>query len=349
MHNCTSLLKELTSINGIPGFEKEAAQFLKPYFEKYCDTVSIDRFFNVIGFKKGLGDNPKKLMVTSHLDEIGFLVSGIDKRGFLKVSPVGGINARVLLAQEVIVHGAKQLSGVIGAKPPHLLKDDEQKKVPKVKDFSIDVGLSAEELKDIVSIGDMVTFKNEFLELAGDRVSAKALDNRSSICSMLIAMELLSKIKHKNDIYFCATAQEEFELAGVTTAAFGIEPDAALVLDACHGDMRDAPKGFIYPLGKGPAIGWGPILSKALSNLLVDNAKRHGIPYQMDIEPDDSGTEAMAAQVSKAGILTALLSIPVRYMHTPVEVVQKTDIENTGRLVSAFLSDDEGLEGILCC
>ncbi len=168
-------------------------------------------------------------------------------------------------------------------------------------------------------------------------MSAKALDNRAGVATLITAMKMLGNVKHACEIYFVSTSQEELHLAGVSAAAYTIKPDIAIVVDACHGDMADGPKDEMYYLGKGPAIGIGPLLQKKLSKAFVDIAKEEGIPFQKDIEPGDTGTEAWATQVSRSGIPTALLSIPVRYMHTPVEVVSLEDVKNTARLITRFI------------
>ncbi|HOV25405.1 MAG TPA: M42 family metallopeptidase [Pseudobacteroides sp.] len=342
------ILKELVSIPAVSGFESMSAEIIKGHMEGKCDEVSIDSFFNVIGVKRGIGESPKKIIITAHYDEIGFLVKSIDDNGFLKLTGMGGVDPKLLLAQEVVIHGKRDIEGVIGAKPPHLLKPEETKKAVKLEDLSVDTGLDKDEVKNNISIGDTVTIKVPFLELQGSKVSSKTMDNRSGVAAVIGIMNMLSDIKLNNDIYFVATTQEEVGLRGAQVSSYAIDPDVAIVIDACHGDMPDCPKESVYPLGKGPAIGLGPNLHRKLTKKLFDVAKENDISYQIDIEPDNTGTEAWAIQVSRLGISTVLVSIPVRYMHTGTETLDITDIENTVRLIKEFLTAlDGGMEVIL--
>jgi len=241
------------------------------------------------------------------------------------------------------------LYGVIGAKPPHLLKPEEAQKAVKIKDLHIDTGIETSKLKEMVSIGDTITLKGSPSVLQGSRFSSKAMDNRASVLAMVETMKQLSTRKHDADVYFVATVQEEVGAAGAEIAAYNIDPDIAIVIDACHGEMPDCPKDSIFSLGKGPAIGVGPVLHRNLYRKLVDVAKEENIPYQIDVEPGNTGTEAWETQVSRSGIPTALLSIPVRYMHTPVETLDVNDVKNTGKLAADFVSmPAKEMEGLLC-
>ncbi|AUS96259.1 aminopeptidase [Clostridium thermosuccinogenes] len=344
----TELLKKLSTSSAVSGQENGIFSFVKSIFEEYCDHVEADKFFNIIGFKKGSG-NGKKVMITAHCDEIGLMVKDIEDNGFVRVTTVGGIDARILLAQEVVIHGKKDLYGVIGAKPPHLLKPEEAQKAVKIKDLYIDTGIETSKLKEMVSIGDTITLKGSPSVLQGSRFSSKAMDNRASVLAMVETMKQLSTRKHDADVYFVATVQEEVGAAGAEIAAYNIDPDIAIVIDACHGEMPDCPKDSIFSLGKGPAIGVGPVLHRNLYRKLVDVAKEENIPYQIDVEPGNTGTEAWETQVSRSGIPTALLSIPVRYMHTPVETLDVNDVKNTGKLAADFVSmPAKEMEGLLC-
>ena len=342
-------LKNLSMEHAVSGHEKGFADFLASIFKEYCDEVVIDRFYNVTGIKKGDMGSGKRIMVTAHSDEIGFLVNRIDERGFIMFTPVGGVDPKILLAQEVVIHGKKEVNGVIGAKPPHLLKPEDAKKAVNVKDLSIDTGMSVDEIKSIVSIGDIITFRPVPFELKNGRVSSKSMDNRCGITVLINAMKRIARIRRQADTYFVATVQEEFILAGAVTAAYNIRPDVAIVIDACHGDMPDAPKDDVYKLGKGPAIGKGPNLHRGLTDRLIKISKDEGIPYQIDIEPGNTGTEAWGIQVSRSGIPTVLISVPLRYMHTPVETLQIQDIENAGRLVSVFIKEYNGETEAIGC
>jgi len=333
-----NVLKDLSMYVGVSGREKEISQFIEGLFKNYCDEVRIDEFYNVCGYKKGSGDTGIKIMIMAHHDEIGMLVKSFDDRGFVKFTNIGGIDTKILLAQEVIIHGSEDVYGVIGAKPPHLLKPEETKKAVKMEDLYIDTGLSKETISKLVSIGDVITFKTYPFELKGNKLSSKCLDNRAGVAALLDIMERLSKLSHNDDVIFVATSQEELGLSGAKIASYNINPDMAIVIDACHGEIPDASKDETYALGKGPAIAIGPNLHRAYTNKIIEVAKEENIPYQIDVEPGNTGTEAWATQVSRAGIPSLLISIPVKYMHTTVETLNINDIKNTGKLVSRFVS-----------
>lgn len=337
--DCIEILNELTGFSAISGREDKFSEFLREKFTGNCDNVEVDSFFNVIALKKGIGGSNAKIMVLAHLDEIGFLVKSIDEKGFIKFSNVGGIDARILLSHEVVIHGKKDIVGVIGAKPPHLLESAEMKKAVRLSDLSIDTGMDAQEVRELVSIGDAITLRSWPFMLKDDKYSSKSVDNRCGVASLFQVLKELEKIKHEADVYLVATSQEELNLAGAKIAAFNIEPDIAIVIDACHGDIPDASKDVTFALGKGPAIGIGPILNRNLTERMFEIASQNNIAYQVDVEPGDTGTDAWATQVSKAGIPTALISIPVRYMHTSIETVHAGDIKNAGRLIAGLVKE----------
>ncbi|NLC67356.1 MAG: M42 family metallopeptidase [Clostridiaceae bacterium] len=342
--NIRDLLKDFSFKDAVSGNERNMAEFIAGLFGKYCDKVEIDRFGNIIGCKKGQGQG-KKILVTSHYDEIGFIVTSIDEKGFIRFSSVGGIDTKILPSMEVIIHGRKKISGVIGAKPPHLLDAEEAKKVPDMNKLYIDTGMCPEELKKYVSVGDFITFKPVFFELKSDQVSSKSFDDRCSLAAMIVAMEELVMMLHKSDVYFVATVQEEISMIGAITASYNIEPDIAVVLDVCGGETPDAPKERVSACGKGPAIGKGPILNKKLTARLIETAKMENIPHQVSIEPGSTGTEARVTQVSRCGIPTVLISIPLKYMHTAVETISINDVRNCGKLVARFVSAIEKQPG----
>lgn len=343
------LLEKLCHTPAVSSRERKMAEFLEGIFKEYCDEVQIDKFNNCIGFKNGYGQNKKTIMVTAHLDEIGFVVKSIDENGFVKLANIGGVDTKVLLAKEIVIHGNKDIFGVIGAKPPHLLKDDETKKAVKLDELSVDTGIKKAELEKIISLGDEATFRPQFSKLQNNKVSGNGLDNKCGLATLVFAMKELKKLTNYHDVIFVATAQEEVNLAGVITASYRFQPDAAIVVDVCHGDMADAPKDSTYPLGKGPAIGIGPNLHRKLTNKIMDFAKEENIPTQIDVEPGNTGTEAWATQVSREGIPTILISIPLKYMHTQVETAHLDDVKSSARLTARFISSlSEEMEELLC-
>ncbi len=342
-------LEYLSQLVAVPGYEKDAAEKCGILFMDWCDKVIVDKFFNVICLKKGYNKAAKKLMITAHIDEIGFLVNSIDEKGFVGLTNVGGIDSKILLAQEVIIHGRQDIVGVIGATPPHLLKPEDVGKALKLKALRADTGFSGEELKKYISIGDTVSLKSKLTVMNEQKASGKSLDNRASIACLLEILRHLKDVNHENDLVFVASSQEETSLAGIMTASYALRPDAAIVIDTCHGDIPDLSKEVSSTPGKGPEISIGPNLQPKLVSKLFELGRENGIPFQKMVEAGDTGTEAWATQVSANGIPTALLSIPIRYMHTTVETVNLEDIKFTARLISEFAKQSSEQLGELLC
>lgn len=343
------ILKELTALQGPPGNERQISGYAEALLRKYCDEVKIDKLFNVIGIKRA--DKTKeakyKVMVTAHADEIAMMAADIDENGFIKLLPVGGIDPRIMPAQEVIIHGRKEVFGVVGVKPPHLITPEEKKKEIDFKDLYIDVGMTRKAAEEMIQPGDYITFRHHWVELQNGLVSTKALDNRAGVAAIIGMLEELKDAVHDVDIVCVMSVQEEVGLRGAIVSSYEILPDAAVVIDACHGDMPGLDSEGTHKLGKGPAVGVGPNLHPQLTENMKQIAKDNNIPYQIDVEPGDTGTEAWAVQVSRKGVPTVLVSIPLRYMHTTVETINMDDLSNTSKLVSAFVRElGQRLEGL---
>ncbi|MCS7286351.1 MAG: M42 family metallopeptidase [Anaerolineae bacterium] len=331
------LLKKLSEAPGVSGSESEVSRIVAEEFKKYVDEVRTDALGNVIGLKRGTGPSPRRIMLTAHMDEIGLMVSEIEK-GFIRFTTVGGIDERVLPGQEVIVHGLRPLPGVIATKPPHLLSPKERMKVTPRDQLFVDVGLPEEEVNSLVKVGDFISFAARCVKLQGDMASGKAFDDRASVVALIYCLELLSQMRHRWDVYAVATSQEEMGLRGAVVSAYGIAPDLAIVIDVGFGDSPGLSEAETIRVGKGPAIAIGPNFHPLLREALIKTAKELEIPYQIEAIPGPSGTDAWAIQVSREGVPTALLSIPLRYMHTPVETLSLKDIERTGLLLANFIS-----------
>lgn len=346
-----NILEKLSNVSGVSGSEIKVAEIIEERFKKTCDMVKKDALGNIIALKSGNKNlNNKKIMIVAHMDEIGLMVKNIEKNGFLHFINVGGIDERTLLAQEVIVHGKNDIFGIIGAKPPHLQKKDEQNKSTRMEDLYIDIGLSEKDARKQISIGDFITINRSFTYLQGKSVTGKALDDRAGIVAIIQCIKELKYIKHNLDIYFVATVQEEVGLRGATTSSFNIIPDIGIAIDVGHGRTPDLSKEDTIELGKGPAIALGANIHPKIYKRLVDLAKEYNIPHQMEVNPSSSGTDAWAIQVTQSGVPTGLLSIPLRYMHTSVELVNINDIKHTGRLIALFIAsiNDTDLEEWLC-
>lgn len=338
MMECGELLKKLSSMSAVTGRENVATEKIAEIFREYCDEVRIDAFYNVIGLKKGQAESPGSVLVTAHYDEIGLIVTGIEDSGFLRFSSAGGVDAKAIGAMEVMVHGKEDLFGVIGAKPPHLIPPEDAEKGIKMEDMRIDIGFDGPKARELVSVGDMVSFINPPQELLNNRLAGKSMDNRSGIAALVEILKELKKLRHDDDVYVIATVQEELGLVGAFTASFNIRADMAIVIDVCHGDMPDTPSDETFPLGKGTAVAVGPILNSRHTKACIKLAKSEKIPYQIDPEAGDTGTEAAAHAVAREGIPTILLSIPSKYMHTTVEMVSVDDVIATGRLAARYIA-----------
>lgn len=322
---------------------------IKEAFFEHCDDVKCDKLGNIIGLKRGLSSD-YKIMLAAHMDEIGLMVKYIDDKGFIRFTFVGGVDRRILPTQEVIIHGRKNIPGIIGNKPPHIQEPEERKKTVKVEDMFIDTGLAAQDVQKYINIGDFITFKRKPVELLNNCFSSNALDDRAGIAVMLSTLEELTKLKHDIDIYTVATVQEEVGLRGAIVSSYGICPDIGIAIDVCHGNMPDTPEYDTQKLGLGPALDLGPNIHPKLYERLKQIAEDYKIPYQLNPEPSSTGTDAWAIQITKEGIPTALVSIPLRYMHTTVETLCMDDIKMSGRLLALFIASlcKDFVEGLTC-
>lgn len=332
------LLKKLSEAAGVPGREETIRGIVQDEVDGLVSDRRVDPLGNVIAHKEGRGG--PKVMIAAHMDEIGFLVSHVDeKTGFLRIDPVGGFDPRVLMAQRVVVHTDDgDHVGVIGAKPIHVLTEEERKKAMEIKDLFIDLGMDADAVKETVRIGDFVTLRQDFVEM-GDFVNGKALDDRVGVYVMLEALRRVGE--HEAELYPVATTQEEVGTRGAGVSGFGVEPDVAVAVDTTI--ASDVPgtddHQQVTKLGGGVGIkvkDSGSISNPKLVRHLRDLAEARGIPYQMEILPRGR-TDAGAMQTSREGVAAVTLSIPSRYVHSVVECAHKDDIEATIDLLAAYL------------
>lgn len=345
------LLLALSSAKGVSGYESDLVPLLTEAFDPLIDEAQVDKLGNLIMLRKGNGPEPRpKIMLAAHMDEIGLIITGYEDGGFLRFTSVGGIDDRVLLAQEVIVHGQKDIAGVIGAKPPHIQEPGEQDKTVKMEDLFIDVGLEDAKLKELVSIGDVVTLAQQPVKLLNDRFAGKAMDDRAGVVVMYLCLENLAKLSHGADVYAVATVQEEVGLRGATVSTYGVVPDIGIALDVGHGDIPGVPESDTLPLGKGSGIAIGPQVHPKLYERLTKIAKEWNIPYAIEPSTTPRGTDAYAIQITQGGIPTALISLPLRYMHTPVETLEWPDLASAARLLAMFICavDADFVEGLQC-
>lgn len=335
--NTTALLKELTDAVGVSGAENNIQEVLCHLLKEYGE-VTTDSMHNVsCTFGEG-----KHFLLDAHLDEIGMIVKAISDDGFLKVDRCGGLDARMMLASEVSVWTADgELKGVISTLPPHLQKGDDNKKVPDIAELAIDIGMTKEEAEKHVALGDRVTFCRNFTKLLGNQLSSSVLDDRSGCAAIILALEQLKGVNAKVTALF--SSQEEVGTRGAKVAPYGKDVDEAIAIDVSFGYSPLCKKTDCGEIGKGPMIGFSPILSREMSNALVSVAEKIKIPYQKEIMGGGhTGTNADVISVSESGIPTALVSIPEKYMHSPIEVVDVTDVENTASLLAAYIKERAG-------
>uniref|UniRef100_A0A7C5RJI0 M42 family peptidase n=1 Tax=Fervidobacterium thailandense TaxID=1008305 RepID=A0A7C5RJI0_9BACT len=328
-------LRELTELKGVSGFEDDVREFIKEKIKDKVDEVFVDRMGNLIALKKGSGGG-KRILLDAHMDEVGFMVTNINEDGTLSFSPVGGVDPRVVIGKKVIV--GKDVEGIIGYKAIHIQRDGYLN-APKYHELKIDIGAKSKaEAERSVKIGDQVTFSTIYEEVS-DFVIAKALDDR---CGCSILMDLIySELTIPHDVYFAFTVQEETGLRGPAILAEQLQADVAIAVETTtSGDDPELEKQlWSTHLGDGPAITFmhsGYVVSKDIFDKLVEVAKKHGIPFQYKMRTV-GGTNAR--RYALTGIPAGVVSVPARYIHSPVSVIKKSDYENTVRLLKAFLEE----------
>jgi tetrahedral aminopeptidase len=334
-----SLLKKICEIPGAPGFEQRIRQFVLQEVAPFADEVTVDNMGSIIAVKKG--KNAKKVMVAAHLDEISFIVTHIDDDGFLRIHTLGGFDPKTLTAQRVIVHGRKDVIGVMGSKPIHIMKPEERNKAPQIQDYFVDVGMKKEEVEKIISVGDPITRERELIEM-GDCVNSKSIDNRVSVFILLEALRELKDVELPYDVYGVFTVQEEVGIRGAVSASHRIDPEFGIAIDTTIAfDVPSAqPHEMVTRLGHGAAIkimDSGVISDYRMVNFLKDLAKKHAIKWQPEILTGGA-TDAYGMQRSgKHGAITGAISIPTRHIHSVIEMAHKEDIRHCIDLLKASL------------
>jgi endoglucanase len=340
--NALAFLEELVTTPSPSGYEQPAQTLLRERMARAADDVRTDVHGNVIAAL-----NPKaslRVMLAGHADEIGLLVKHITDEGYIYCSAIGGVDPMVAVGQRVLIHGSKgDVPGVLGRKPIHLLDDEEKKKPPKIHQLWIDIG--AKDRKDAeraVGIGDPVTFDVPFTRLRGQLVAARGFDDRMGA---FVVSETLRKLQGKDlqvAVYGVATVQEEIGLRGARTSAFGIDPHAGIAIDVGHAsDCPGVEKTRVGEanLGKGVMVSRGPNINPVLYDMLLATAKKAKIPVQIEGVSGATGTDANVMQLTRAGVATALLAVPNRYMHTPCEVISLKDLDAASDLLAGLLAE----------
>jgi putative aminopeptidase FrvX len=335
------VLRDLLAAHGPSGNETAPAAVWRAAAADFGAEVDTDLLGTPRARVAGTGKDPRRLVVMGHIDEIGLIVTHIDEEGYLWFGAVGGWDAQVLVGQRVsLATRAGTLPGVIGRKPIHLLRDEDRKKVPELRDLHIDIGAKdGEQAAELVRVGDVAVIAADPLELPNGRIAARALDNRLGSFVALEAARLVAQAGGAQwEVVAVAAVQEETTFGGSRTSAFALEPHAAIVVDGTH--ATDAPgievkQSGKHELGSGPVLSRGSTLHPWLFELLHETAEREGIPFTVEAAGRSTGTDADAVHLSRGGVPTALVSIPMRYMHSPVELVALSDVHACARLIAA--------------
>ena len=321
------LLADVTALPGVSGHEAQVSAYFAEQFRPLVDEVTVDAMYSVIAHKKGKGP---RIMLCAHLDEIALMVTHIEDDGSLRLGNVGGVDPRILPASRVWVHGREKLFGTIGALPPHLMSAADRANNYTLDNLHVDIGMSAERAKELVRIGDLVTFDWPARELLNDQFASKTLDDRSCVAILLRAAEMLQKLVCDADVYFVCSSQEEVGGRGAMTSAFAIEPDLSVVLDVDFAETPTCPPRSALP---------------KLNQRLIDCAKKHHVKLNANVASRSTGTDADEIGLSRAGVPSVLLSLPEKYMHTSVETIDLNTLEEGARLLANFVAElDESWE-----
>jgi putative aminopeptidase FrvX len=343
MTDILPFLKSMLSVPGLSAYESPVMQLIRDKWKPLVDELSLSKLGSLHGSKRGSGKSPRpSIMIATHMDAIGMMVTSV-KAGFLHVTSVGGVDARVLPGTPVTVHATgshkeEELPGIVVQPPAKLLPPSVGDGPVPLDQLLVDVGLLPNQVVRRVQVGDIVSYATEPVELSGEVISGHTLDNRSSVAALTVALEELQSQSHIWDVWAVATTQEEVTLGGAFTSAYGLRPDLAVAVDVTHAKGPGANDWLTKPLGKGPCLGFGPNIHPYLHKKFNELADRLEIPHENEVMPLMSGTDAYAAQVSREGIPSMVVSIPLRYMHTPVEVVSVKDVQRTGRLLAEFIA-----------
>ncbi len=347
MLDIKNALETLCAATAPSGFEGPAADLAAELLRPLVDEVHIDRMGNVVGVRRCGNVGAKRLLLDAHLDEIGLIVTGIED-GFLRFRAIGGVDPRMLPDRELTVLTDPPIFGLVSCLPPHVQKAGDSDKAPALEDLIVDIGMSQEAATKAVPIGTPIVYRGGAFPLGEGLMCGKAMDDRSCFVTLLRAAELLRDKELDVDLYIMGSTREEVGGAGAKTATFAIDPAWCVAVDVTHGKTPDAPKDRTYEILGGPAIGVGPNMTRWMSERMVEKAKANEIPYQVEVMSGRSGTNGWGMQISREGVATSVLSLPVKYMHTPMEVLALEDIERVARLLAAFTENLGEEAGEIC-
>lgn len=333
----TEFLKSLLSTSGLSGVETPVTGLIEEAWRPLTDELSLSALGSLHGLKRGEGQEPRpSLMIAAHMDAIGLIVTKISGE-FLHLTKIGGIDIRVLPGQAVTVHGRSDLPGIIVQPPAHLLPEGAAEGAVGLNHLLVDLGLNAGQVARKVKIGDLISFASEPIEMSGGVLAGHSLDNRASVAALTLCLEELQSRQHTWDIWAAATVQEELGHMGAKTSGFQLRPDLAIAVDVTFASGPGANGWETFKLESGPVIGWGSAIHPFLHEEFKKLAEKLELPYGIEILPGRSGTDGDDLQLVAEGIPTVVISIPIRYMHTPMEMVALKDIQRVGRLLAEFI------------
>ena len=326
-------LERLCTCTAPSGFEAPAAAVAAELLRPLVDEVSIDRMGNVLGVRRSKTPGAPKLLLDAHLDEIGLIVTGVED-GFLRFRSIGGVDPRMLPGRELVVLTDPPLRGLVACPAG----GDEDKSVP-LSELYVDVGLSQEEAERAVPVGTPMVYRAGCFPLGEEQMCGKSMDDRACFVTLLRAAELLRDKELDVELHIMGSTREEVSGAGAVVGTWAVAPDFCVAVDVTHGKTPDGPADKTFELGGGPAIGVGPNMTRWMTERMIAKAKEHGIPYQLEIMSGHTGTNGWEMQISREGVATSVLSLPLKYMHTPVETLSLADMEGVAQLLAAFVEN----------
>lgn len=332
-------LERLCTCTAPSGFEGPAAAVAAELLRPLVDEVSIDRMGNVLGVRRSKTPGAPKLLLDAHLDEIGLIVTGVED-GFLRFRSIGGVDPRMLPGRELVVLTDPPLRGLVACPAG----GDENKSVP-LNELYVDVGLSQEEAERAVPVGTPMVYRAGCFPLGEDQMCGKSMDDRACFVTLLRAAELLHDKELDVELHIMGSTREEVSGAGAVVGTWAVAPDFCVAVDVTHGKTPDGPADKTFELGGGPAIGVGPNMTRWMTERMIAKAREHSIPYQLEIMSGHTGTNGWEMQISREGVATSVLSLPLKYMHTPVETLSLADMEGVAQLLAAF-TENLGKEAV---
>jgi tetrahedral aminopeptidase len=342
-------VKDLLSLPGLSGYETPVRETIAKAWEPLVDKLSTSRLGSLHGLRRGSAPEPRpRIMLAAHMDAIGMMATQI-KDGFIRFTEVGGIDPRILPGQPVTVHGRRDLPGIIIQPPGRLLPDAQPDSPVSMDKLLVDTGLKPAEVQKLVRTGDLISFAQKPIELLGNVIAGHSLDDRAAVAAVTVCLQELQHMVHPWDVWAVATSQEEETLGGAITSPFEIRPNIAIAIDVTFAKGPGLSDYQGISMGKGFALSHGPNSHPAIFKAMKELSERLDIPWQPEVYPAYSGTDAMSMQIVAEGIPTMVMGIPLRYMHTPVEAVSLKDIDRAGRLLAEFIArlEVEFLEKII--